>query len=116
MTIHSSQIELLSRALEFAQQNHRVISQNIANVNTPNYQTRELSFDAMLKVIERDSDSSKPLVLETRLTEGLPIRMDGNNVDLDREIASLKRNELIFQTLSQLMGARFDLMKAAIRG
>lgn len=116
MSIQLSQLELLSHAMEFARQNHRVISQNIANVNTPNYQARELSFDSLLKSLEKNSDSGQISALETRLVEGSPVRTDGNNVDLDREIANLKRNDLIFQTLSQLIGSKIDLMKTAMRG
>ena len=46
MTVTPSQFRLLANALSFAQTNHQVIGQNIANVNTPNYQAQEVSFDA----------------------------------------------------------------------
>lgn len=117
MTIHSSQFQLLSKAMEFAQQNHRVISSNLANVNTPNYQARELSFDKFLQSMDGNTSSADdPKIYGTRLVEGLLARTDGNNVDLDREIANLKQNDLMFQTLAQLIGSKLDLMKTAIRG
>ena len=49
MTGLPSQYRLLTNAIEFASQNHRVISQNVANVNTPEYKARTISFDAILE-------------------------------------------------------------------
>lgn len=117
MGSYLSQFEMLSHAIEFAQQHHRVISQNLANVNTPNYLTRQLSFAQFLESIERGgSAGSAPPEYDLQLTEGLATRADGNNVDLNRELGNLKRNDLIYQTLIQLMGAKIDAMKLAIRG
>jgi flagellar basal-body rod protein FlgB len=116
MTINFSQFELLSNAVEFARQNHQVISQNLANVNTPNYLARELSFEKFLEATESKNQKGKTDPFEIRFAEGLPIRTDGNNVDLDKELANLKRNDLVYQTLTQLIGANLDLMKTAIRG
>ena len=47
-----SQIDLLSRALTGSQQNHRVLSQNVANVNTPGYKTQRVDFEHLLKALE----------------------------------------------------------------
>jgi len=117
MSLQISQFDLLSQAIEFTQQNHRVISQNIANVNTPNYQTRELNFQQFLERVESTRTGQNGSVrYEVGVAEGLVERADGNNVDLDTELASIKRNDLIFQTLAQLMGTKLDVMKAAIRG
>lgn len=117
MSVQISQLQLLTQAIEFTQQNHRVISQNLANVNTPNYQTRQLSFEEFLKTIERPKTAqNQPVRFEVGLAEGLAVRADGNNVDLDSELANIKRNDLIFQTLTQLMGSKMDMMKSAIRG
>lgn len=116
MTISFSQFDLLSNAIEFARQNHRVVSQNLANVNTPNYMARELSFEKFLSATEGKSNSNNANPYEIQFTEGLAMRADGNNVDLDKELANLKRNDLIYQTLTQLIGAKLDLMKTAIRG
>lgn len=117
MSVQISQLHLLTQAIEFAQQNHRVISQNLANVNTPNYQTRQLSFEQFLHNVERAKPAlNKPVRYEVGMTEGLAERADGNNVDLDSELANIKRNDLIFQTLTQLMGSKMDMLKLAIRG
>ena len=93
-----------------------MISQNLANVNTENYQAVQLSFEQLLTQREKNitADGSLP-EFEPTLTPGLSARSDGNNVDMDAEVGNLKKNTLIHQTLIQLIGAKFDTMKAAIR-
>jgi flagellar basal-body rod protein FlgB len=121
MTIQFSQFDLLSNAIEFARQNHTVISQNLANVNTPNYMAREMSLEKFLNATQNRSAAgrsslSNSTAFEIQLTEGLATRSDGNNVDVDKELANLKRNDLMYQTLTQLIGSKLDVMKMAIRG
>ncbi len=115
MTGISSQFELLNKAIHFTEVNHQVISQNIANVNTPNYRTLELSFEQLMQQIE-----GNPLAGDGELkpvqASGLNTRSDGNNVDLDRELAQLKKNSLSHQTLLQLAGAKMRVIQQAIRG
>ena len=38
--------------MEFAVQSHRVTSQNLANINTPGYQAREIQFDQLLNRLD----------------------------------------------------------------
>lgn len=115
MTGISSQFELLNKAIHFTEVNHQVISQNIANVNTPNYRTLELSFEQLLQQIEGNPPAGDG-ELKPVQAPGLNTRSDGNNVDLDRELAQLKKNSLSHQTLLQLAGAKMRVIQQAIRG
>ena len=117
MTGIPSQIDLLGHALRFAQQAHGVISQNIANVNTPGFMTKQLSFDQFLETVQtHNSDSSPPDDFQVEMAKGLVPRADGNNVDLDQEVANLKKNGLMYQAFSQLLAAKMDTMRRAITG
>ncbi len=110
-----SQSQLLGNALRFAEQNHQVISQNLANLNTPGYQAKELEFKQLYDAIE-DSPNSAVDGFEVTAIEGLSVRADGNNVDLDREIASLKKGSMVYQTLIQVMSSKMGIMNRAING
>lgn len=112
MTAISPQLEKLHLAIQFASQSHQVTAQNLANVNTKDYKARELSFDRFLEQL--DSGSQMPETLELQLTQGLQERADGNNVDMDRELAQLKKNTLVYQTLTQLLGSKMSILKRAI--
>ena len=115
MTGISSQFHHLQVAIRFAEQNHRVTGQNLANVNTPNYKAKELQFDQLMSNI-KNLRTGESLSAEFSLvnTPGLPARSDGNNVDMDREIALLKKNTLAYQTLTQLLGAKMGILKQSI--
>lgn len=117
MTGLPSQYYLIGNALRNAEQNHRVVSQNIANVNTPGYQTRELSFEDYLKRV-KSGESDRQFIddIPVKLTEGLVDRVDGNNVDIDHQLAGMKKNSLMFQTYSQLLAAKMSTVRKAITG
>ncbi|MEQ1904034.1 MAG: flagellar basal body protein [Pirellulaceae bacterium] len=111
MSIQISQSQVLRNALEFASQNHRVISQNMANLNTPGYQSLELLAEQLA------TGASQHLAeFQTKPVEGLQERPNGNNVDLDTEMSNMRRNDLVYQTLTQLLGAKVDMLKTAIKG
>ena len=103
--------------MEFARQSHLATGQNLANVNTPNYKTKEVSFDQIVAELESGSipteASGRPSLLDVR---GLEDRADGNNVDLDRELGMLKKNALAYQTLTQLLGSKMGILQRAISG
>lgn len=117
MSIIPSQVNQLSQLMGAAQLRHGVISQNLANVNTPGYQRLDVQFEELLADHLKSGaclPGSSPVPQVVR-EEGLNSRFDGNNVDIDREISQLNRNAMMFQTYSQLMGSQFDLMRRAIR-
>lgn len=117
MTVTSSQLTLLGNALRHAEQNHEVVSQNIANVNTPGYHTHELAFDEFMKRVADGSAQQGSLErMPVTKVEGLMERADGNNVDIDQQLAALKKNSLLFQTYSQLLAAKMATYRKAISG
>ena len=115
MTDIFSQMHLLQGALNGTNQNHRVLSQNIANVNTPGYKTRRVDFAELLQQLEDGDDSvSEPKTLSVQIKPGLAERVDGNNVELDREISELKKNALVAQAFTQLLASKLSIMRRAI--
>ena len=103
--------------MTFAEQNHSVISQNIANVNTPDYKTRHLNFEEFLKQVENGkAEQGKLGSMPVELTTGLDDRADGNNVNIDQQLAALRKNSLLFQTFSNMLNSRMDAYRRAISG
>ena len=115
MTGLFSQLNLLGNAIHGANEHHRVLSQNIANVNTPGYKTQRVDFDQLIQLLE-SPDGSRELIngIESQMVEGLAERIDGNNVNLEREVSQLKKNALMFQAYAQLMSSKLDLMRQAM--
>lgn len=114
---NSYQIDALSSLVSQAEMRHEVISQNIANVNTPGYQSLEVSFEGVLNRMTDGRDGeSNPSTPQIRKTEGLVVRQDGNNVDIDKELGDLTKNAMHFETYTQLLSSKISMMKSAITG
>jgi flagellar basal-body rod protein FlgB len=114
MTTGPSQLGLLSQLLDATEMRHRVISQNIANVNTPGYQARVVEFEAALSQRLTGGGETESVKPQIEFETGLVARSDGNNVDIDRESGRLHQNALLYQTYSQMLASYFDSMRRAI--
>ncbi|MBX3436541.1 MAG: flagellar basal body rod protein FlgB, partial [Planctomycetaceae bacterium] len=102
------------RLMDSAEVRHRVISHNLANVNTPGYHRQEVVFPDLFNMSKgEDAAAVRPIV---RDEPGLPARADGNNVDIDREAVQLEKNALAYQTYSQLLTSHMQLMRRAVEG
>jgi len=112
MTTTSSIIEQLTGVLDVASLRHRVIAQNVANVNTPGYHRQELIFDKMLASQQSGSLAGVNIVEDET---AIP-RADGNTVQLDREMADLAKNQLLYNAAVQLLSSRLGTLRAAIAG
>lgn len=106
----NGQIDLLQRLMNTAEARHRVLSQNLANVNTPGYHRVDVSFEAELERQLRSPGEAPQVVEQAGLTE----RKDGNNVDMDHELGQLSQNSLIHQTCTQLLVSQMSQLRRAM--
>ena len=118
MNIHTERMDFLSQLLNAATMRHDVIAQNIANVNTPGFQTLAVSFEEMLQqasgtTAEPSASSIPPQIVPG--TGGIE-RSDGNNVDVDQEVARLQKNTLLFKVYTQVLATEIAQMRSAISG
>lgn len=102
----------LNSALDGLALRQRVIANNIANVNTPNYHAKRVVFeDALAKSVR--AGSGHVTAGTARSLE--PTQLNGNNVNLDTETLSNIDTVLRYQFASQAAGNEFSAMRAAIR-
>ena len=111
----SAQTDALARVAELATQRHQVLAHNLANVNTQGYQRLDTDFadEVRRQLLAGGSlDTVQPQVAPT----GEPTtRLDGNNVDIDREIGILDQNALLHQTVTELLASRLGMLRRAAR-
>jgi flagellar basal-body rod protein FlgB len=106
----------LAAAMTGAAQRQNAIADNIANVDTPGYQRKDVDFHAALRGAMAaggaalDGMTFSPAVDPT----AAPVRADGNTVDIDRESAAEASNGLEYEALSQVLKARDDIIQTAI--
>jgi flagellar basal-body rod protein FlgB len=117
---------ILEKSLDAAWARNEAISQNIANVDTPNYKKKTVEFeqylsDAIDQSRMKNYSSSKLAktldsidIKVTTDNKFLSTRQDGNNVDIDSEAASLAKNSIRYNTLAQSLSSSFNRLKSVI--
>ena len=110
---------LLEKMLDVSSIRHKVIANNIANVNTPGYKKMEVSFaDQLEKAVNESSmnkfDTLQPKIVISKEDTSDTVRNDGNNVDMDKEVSSLVKNTLSYNIYTQLLAKKFEGIKSAI--
>jgi flagellar basal-body rod protein FlgB len=119
----------LKTALGVYAQRHGVVSENIANVETSGYKTRELRFEdllsgARLRLAGARTQSGHLPLGARRLDDATPeVRPSAtdydngtNNVDIDAQMADLATNDLSFRLATRLLSMRYGMLRGAIRG
>jgi flagellar basal-body rod protein FlgB len=108
-------INALHSAMDGLQARSRAISDDIANVNTPYYRARSVTFEDSLRRALNSGDDPltvQPGVLFSDAAGGLT----GNNVDLEAETVLGAKTELSYELALRAAGDRFSLMRTAIKG
>ena len=130
---NSSNFNYLPRAMTAASIRQEVISNNVANVNTPNYRKSVVEFEELLaREIYGEEPDGKLKMVRTH-DKHLPfkpfdyhaepqivqdnstiMRTDDNNVDIDIEMANLAKNQIYYNALATQLGGYVTKMRNAI--
>jgi flagellar basal-body rod protein FlgB len=115
----------LGRQMTAAVAKQVVAAGNLANIDTPGYRTRDVSFgdllDGEVKKLGLATPDARQLqgtlsadASQTTEAEGLDSRRDGNNVQLDRELFTMTRASADFAAAEAALSAKFRLIRFAI--
>jgi flagellar basal-body rod protein FlgB len=103
----------LERYLDLATFRQTLVAANVANLDTPGYQTRDVAFQSELNFASTQEFRNElhPFV---RKVQGLIERPDGNNVSLDREGLLLSETQLQYKTAIEFIRSEFRTIRGAI--
>jgi len=107
----------LEQALSGAQLRQRAIANNIANANTAGYKRSDVDFHSALAQALGAPDAQsklKQLSFKTETDTSSATRADGNNVDIDQEMANLSETSLEYQSLVVVTRARMQMLQIAM--
>ncbi len=123
----ASTSKLLEKVLDYTSLRNKVISKNISNANTINYQREDVEFNSLLS-----NESSKIKATNSKhigFSEGLNSKelqivqdktaenQSGvNNVALDQEMAKLAENSIMFKFASRKMSSYYKNIQSVIKG
>ena len=113
--IDTPNVPFLERYLDLTTYRQTLLAANVANIDTPGYQTRDVAFQGELAYASL-VEYREPLRPFARAVQGLMVRPDGNNVSLDREARLLAENDLRFNIASNLMRGQIKTLRMAIDG
>lgn len=124
-------INVLDKAADGSWLRNEAIANNIANVDTPNYKRRDVSFENELKAALQGADTetldgkvadlnshNKLSYINPRTYVDVPqfsYRLDGNNVDIDNENVELASNQIKYNALIQSLDSEFRNIKSVIK-
>jgi flagellar basal-body rod protein FlgB len=105
-------ISALTRFLDADVARSELVMSNMANIDTPNYKTRDLDFQ---RELERAGGLEyAAFTPAAHFVQGLMERPDGNNVSLERESLLLADTQMRFNLGVQLLRDRFKGILSAI--
>ncbi len=119
----SNNLNLLNKSLNGLWLRQQITMENIANYSTPGYKSKYVEFENLLKSnlenidgktksqINDQINSSSILIDEN---ENLSLRLDGNNVDLDKENLQLAKTQIQYMYNVAEMNSYFSKLKSVI--
>lgn len=120
-------VNVLDKAADASWKRESLISNNLANVDTPGYKRQDLDFQTSLQteLSKNSHDSLDSRIDGLDLTKLNPMtytdlasysyRLDGNNVDIDTENVELASEQIRYQAIAAGLNQEFSRMRAVIK-
>lgn len=114
----SDSIELLSKILDATALRQRVLANNLANANTPDYKRMDVSFRDSLSSALSSGDPSKISGSDITVFEdtAADVRPDGNSVSMQKEIGEMSENSLLYQFATRAIDRKLETIRKAAKG
>jgi flagellar basal-body rod protein FlgB len=135
--IFNQTVSLLERSLDLRAMKHKSIVSNVANIDTPHYKAFDVMVEDELQRLNRTSGAGADIQAATpreghlhprepsaaRISRHIGPesdihikRQDGNTVDLDREMATMAENSLMYTLSAQIVAKKFQSLRNVIEG
>lgn len=120
-------VNVLDKAADASALRNQLISNNIANQDTPGYKRQDVNFEEQLRQAMRSSryTSIDDKVANVRMSAldarqftdygDYSYRLDGNNVDPEQEQVALAANQLKYQGLMSGLTAEFNNLQTVLK-
>lgn len=118
----------IEKALDFSTVKNKAISQNIANVDTPNYNAKQIEFKNVLKQAKEEVFNAKKTeekhmsftesnqAFSVKTNKGTMYNHNGNNVDVDKEMSNLAENQIYYNSMVDRFNGKMNDLQTVIRG
>ncbi len=116
----NSNYQAACKMLDYNALRHEALAGNLANIEVPGYKRMDVSSasfqDQLSKAMRSGSAQSiKAITPVVGIDLATPSsRCDGNNVEMDRELMEINRNELEYEYITRYMNHDYQLLRTAI--
>jgi flagellar basal-body rod protein FlgB len=104
----------LQAAMRGAALRQTLLTNNIANAETPGYHREDVNFQATLRSALAGGEESLSAVQFQPEVQPQAVGPEGNGVSIDSEQTQIAENGLTYQALSEVLGGRDAIMRSAI--
>ena len=132
--LFNSNFDLMQRALNLRSRKHEVVVSNVVNADTPGFKAFDMEVKEALQANSQKTGNGELTRTHTghlptrqhtgtavrpqmrELSTDVSLRGDGNTVILEKEMADLARNNLLYKATAEIMGKKFTGLKNVIKG
>lgn len=111
MFFNSSKFKTLEAGTNLAWMQQKINSQNIANIETPGYKSKSLSFEGVMREAENKRSGTSGIGridVKINTSDEVSKRADGNNVDAETEYISMYKAYVKYSMLLNKVNSEFD--------
>lgn len=126
--LQDATIDAMANYMTRLSKRQQVVASNIANIDTPGYRTKDISFHAAMEELlpgpasglksarpeHREEWSFTPATPEVFEVSGLPARPDQNNVSLDQEMLKLGETSFGYSMMTLMLRTKFRTIASSI--
>ncbi len=128
-------LNFLEKSLDLRTRKQRVLATDIANADTPNFQSFDVMVEEALQKARKDGEedgfrlvTTNPRhmaldeapfpepVVRVQQADGYSLKTDGNTVDVDREMGKLAKNQIMYNTSVEIISRELRRLKNVIKG
>lgn len=117
-------INVLQKAADASWLRNTILSNNLANVDPPNFKRQDVQFETYLIGQMAGGDTMDSYVNDMDLStlaatiytdnSNLSYRSDGNNVDIDTENAEYAKNQIKYRVMTDSISQEFSRLRMAM--
>ena len=119
--LNDSNFRIMQKSLDALWLRQKVISNNIANIDTPGYKSKRVEFENILnnQLTSLNNDQGTNDQLQSREPQIIEdnkyiMREDGNNVDIDAQNIELVRTQIQYEYMTRMISNAISREKYAI--
>ena len=113
MSLLDTTQQALESAMSGAELRNTLLTNNLANVDTPGYEPQDVNFQSTLDQAMSAGQSPTSVSFQPHTVQQ-STGPDGNGVSAEQEQADLSQNGLLYETLTQVAAQREHILQAAM--